>query len=238
MSANIGLIYFVALRFTRRNPNVDFDDAVQDAAVALLRAAPFHDASRGKFSTFAIVSMRGPLGNRACREHGRRLPGIYSIHGPNCTLEIPARDREDAPGGDELELLGRAIARLSGTARRVLRARFGLGGAREMTLEEIGQRMGVTRERVRQVELAALAQLRGILTQHKPPQRSHGELTRGCGASRQNRMCSASHADIHEWRTSWTPRSTGFRLAGRSQTPPPAGGGRIAESRKGDLKCR
>jgi len=43
---------------------------------------------------------------------------------------------------------------------QVLRLRFGLGCAREHTLEEIGQDLDVTRERVRQIELRALRKLR------------------------------------------------------------------------------
>jgi len=47
--------------------------------------------------------------------------------------------------------------------RTVILARFGLDGAESRTLEEIGQEMGLTRERVRQIETAALARLRGII---------------------------------------------------------------------------
>ena len=42
----------------------------------------------------------------------------------------------------------------------VLRMRFGLDGSRPHTLEEIGDRLGVTRERARQIEAKALARLR------------------------------------------------------------------------------
>jgi RNA polymerase sigma factor (sigma-70 family) len=44
--------------------------------------------------------------------------------------------------------------------RTILVDRFGLGGEAPMTLESIGQRMGVTRERVRQIEASALQKLR------------------------------------------------------------------------------
>jgi RNA polymerase primary sigma factor len=43
---------------------------------------------------------------------------------------------------------------------QVLRLRFGVGCAREHTLEEIGEDLSVTRERVRQIELRALRKLR------------------------------------------------------------------------------
>jgi RNA polymerase sigma factor (sigma-70 family) len=47
--------------------------------------------------------------------------------------------------------------------RTVVTLRFGLGGEEPLTLERIGNRLGLTRERVRQIEGAALKQLRGLL---------------------------------------------------------------------------
>jgi RNA polymerase sigma factor (sigma-70 family) len=44
--------------------------------------------------------------------------------------------------------------------REILADRFGLGGEAPQTLEAIGRRMGVTRERVRQIEASALQKLR------------------------------------------------------------------------------
>ena len=49
---------------------------------------------------------------------------------------------------------------LSDKQRAVLERRFGLHGYRRATLEEIGAEMGVTRERVRQIQLDALDRLR------------------------------------------------------------------------------
>jgi len=44
--------------------------------------------------------------------------------------------------------------------RRVLALRFGLDGEKPQTLEEVGQGLGITRERVRQLESRALRELR------------------------------------------------------------------------------
>ena len=58
---------------------------------------------------------------------------------------------------DEVE---RVMSPLNDREREVLRLRYGLGTDREMTLEEIGRRLSITRERVRQIEARAVAKLR------------------------------------------------------------------------------
>ncbi len=58
-----------------------------------------------------------------------------------------------------LELVGRLDQR----EIAVIRERFGLNGRSERTLEQIGQRFGVTRERIRQIEAGALRKLRKLV---------------------------------------------------------------------------
>jgi RNA polymerase primary sigma factor len=55
----------------------------------------------------------------------------------------------------------RAMAPLTDREKEVMRLRYGLGTDREHTLEEVGRRMFITRERVRQIEAKALAKMRG-----------------------------------------------------------------------------
>jgi RNA polymerase primary sigma factor len=64
---------------------------------------------------------------------------------------------EDRMLADQIE---EALATLSPRDARVLRLYFGLDGGREHTLEEIGNMLGVTRERVRQLRDRALKRLR------------------------------------------------------------------------------
>jgi len=53
-----------------------------------------------------------------------------------------------------------ALASLTPREEQVLRLRFGLGEKTDYTLEEVGQRFEVTRERIRQIEAKALRKLR------------------------------------------------------------------------------
>ena len=58
------------------------------------------------------------------------------------------------------EEVERAMAPLSDREREILRLRYGFGLDRELTFEEIGRRLSLTRERVRQIEAKAMAKLR------------------------------------------------------------------------------
>jgi len=59
------------------------------------------------------------------------------------------------------DLLGRWLSHLTGKEREVMRLRFGLGANDEpWTLDAIGKHLGVTRERIRQIQVASLQKLR------------------------------------------------------------------------------
>jgi RNA polymerase primary sigma factor len=94
------------------------------------------------------------------------------------SLEAPVGQDEESELGDLLPSAGtpspedlvaagelateveRAMAPLSPREKEILRLRYGLGTDREHTLEEIGRRMSLTRERVRQIEAKAVAKMR------------------------------------------------------------------------------
>ena len=83
-------------------------------------------------------------------------------------LEIVADERAPAPpemlqNDDVMANLGVWLDQLDTKQREVLVRRFGLNNHERTTLEDVGKELGVTRERVRQIQMDALKQLRKIL---------------------------------------------------------------------------
>ncbi len=113
---------------------------------------------------------------RRARVPARRVRFTLEVSPKTVSLETPIgedtalgdllEDTSIAPPTDELESrdlsreVERALAELKPKERDVLRLRFGIGGEKARTLEEIGERYGLTRERIRQIEMKALGKLR------------------------------------------------------------------------------
>lgn len=95
------------------------------------------------------LSLERPVGEEGESELGRFIEDE--------TAPSPAQSAEQHLLREELEGM---LATLPPREARVLRLRFGLLGDRGCTLEEIGQKLGVTRERARQIERKALRRLR------------------------------------------------------------------------------
>lgn len=109
---------------------------------------------------------------------GDRVSDILQLAGEPISLEAPVGSEETSLLGEFIEdseaprppaiasdsLLGEqveeALASLSEREARVLRLRFGLEGGRPHTLEQVGEVLGLTRERIRQIQTQALRRLR------------------------------------------------------------------------------
>ena len=102
---------------------------------------------------------------------------IFKISQGTTSLEAPVGDEEDSLLGDFIadtapspydtaskqllkDNIREVLETLSPREAKVLVYRFGLEGGRPMTLEEVGQKFGVTRERIRQIEAKALRKLK------------------------------------------------------------------------------
>jgi RNA polymerase primary sigma factor len=70
---------------------------------------------------------------------------------------------ESVCGTDELRQLSELLTQIDDRAAKILKLRYGLEGQDPMTLKQIGQTIGLTRERVRQIEHEALAKLRDAM---------------------------------------------------------------------------
>ena len=77
-------------------------------------------------------------------------------------VEDEERDSPEESAANQIlkEQLSEIIATLSDREQKIIRLRFGIGGGRPHTLEEVGNEFDVTRERIRQIEAKALSKLR------------------------------------------------------------------------------
>jgi RNA polymerase primary sigma factor len=107
-----------------------------------------------------------------------RVREIASILPQPISLETPVGDDQDTMLGDFVEdqnaqvledagaravlrdQVAEVLSSLSPRERRVLDLRYGLESGKQHTLDEIGNELGVTRERIRQIETKALRKLR------------------------------------------------------------------------------
>lgn len=95
------------------------------------------------------LSLESPIGDDDENEIGAFVEDETSPSPAQITYENILRERVEE-----------VLSTLSPREARVLRLRFGLGQDRPYTLEEVGQKFGLTRERIRQIEGKALRQLR------------------------------------------------------------------------------
>jgi RNA polymerase primary sigma factor len=107
-----------------------------------------------------------------------RVREILKISQKTTSLETPIGEDDDSLLGDfiadegqvspyeattkqlMLENVEEVLGTLTDREAKVLKMRFGLHGAKALTLEEVGREFGVTRERIRQIESKALRKLR------------------------------------------------------------------------------
>jgi len=95
------------------------------------------------------VSLESPIGDDEGSELGMYIEDDSSPSPAQTTYENMLREKVDE-----------VLSTLSPREARILRLRFGLGHDRSYTLEEVGQKFGLTRERIRQIEGKALRSLR------------------------------------------------------------------------------
>jgi RNA polymerase primary sigma factor len=142
------------------------------------RMQKMHRAERHLWTQLA----REPSLEEIADEAGLPLQQAVEVRGAaraSTSLDQPIGEQEDAVFGDlvageeplpdevterrlQKEALDRALESLPERDRRVLELRYGLRGEEPHTLEHIGRRLGITRERVRQIEIESLSRLASL----------------------------------------------------------------------------
>lgn len=164
VKANMRLVISIVKKFV--NANNAFDDLLSDGIVALMRAVDKFDYDRGfRFSTYATQVVRRNAYRLVVQKQRERMKIVGNLQDNG--LDISDEDR--APTIDEHkwhELRSRLALLMDNLDRReklIIRARFSLGGHRTVqTLQRLADKLGVSKERVRQLEKRALDKLRGM----------------------------------------------------------------------------
>lgn len=166
VGANMALVLAMAKRTRIRN--VEFSELVSEGNMALLRSVEKFDVSRGfKFSTYACRAILKSF-HRLATNTGRyrqHFPTEFDPKLERSDYDVQRHERQRDDSVDALrEILARNRAALSDVERTVLMERFAIGtGGKGRTLSEVGKLVGLTNERVRQIQNAALAKLRAVL---------------------------------------------------------------------------
>ena len=167
--SNLRLVVSIAKKHMR--PNANFFEMVSDGNMSLIRSIEKFDFSRGnKFSTYASWAIM--------KNFARSIPAEYTLldrfkTGAEEVFQFSSDDRAnqfqvERENQTQHDILMKILGRLEPREREILMLRFGLRpGAEPQTLEEVGHRFGVTKERARQLEARGLKKLRQIASDEK-----------------------------------------------------------------------
>ena len=169
--ANLRLVVSIAKKHVGRSDN--FFELVSDGNMSLIRAVEKFDYARGnKFSTYASWAIMKNFIRSIPIENHRR---DRFVTGHEDLFEAAADNRTDEHEYESTQRRMRdavkgMLGRLDDRERRIIISRFGLDGVGEQTLEQLGRELGVTKERVRQLEARAQNKLRKIAVEEKVEQ--------------------------------------------------------------------
>lgn len=164
---NLALVLAMAKR--SRLGDADFSEVVSEGNMALLRAVDKFNVDRGfKFSTYgcrAIIKAFSRTAMKASR-YRMRFPTEFEPDMEKSDWQDRRHNAVEEECIDELKtIVNGNLADLSSIEETVIRRRFNWQHEDDspLTLEEVGQIIGVTKERVRQIQNKALAKIRGLM---------------------------------------------------------------------------
>ncbi|HEX2971363.1 MAG TPA: sigma-70 family RNA polymerase sigma factor, partial [Tepidisphaeraceae bacterium] len=163
VTANLRLVISVARKHLRSR--VPLMDLVSEGNVALLRAVETFDTHRGhRFSTYATFALMRCFARQIPRMLQRRAVSGADPH----LLEVAdPRSRRDFDLLEARERLAAVWRRLTPREQEIVSGSFGLHASpMPATHGELGSRLGISRQRVQQIEQTALRKLRAFL--HAP----------------------------------------------------------------------
>jgi RNA polymerase primary sigma factor len=160
--ANLRLVVSIAKRHVSAAHN--FDELVSDGNMSLIRAVEKFDFARGnKFSTYASWAIMKNFARSIPEAHHQR-DRFVTGHDEMFESAADTRSSEHEYESQVKQMrssITRILDRLDERERSIIISRFGLDeGGQPHTLEEVGHELGVTKERIRQLELRAMGKLR------------------------------------------------------------------------------
>jgi RNA polymerase primary sigma factor/RNA polymerase sigma factor len=160
--ANLRLVVSIAKRYV--GPAADFFELVSDGNMSLLRAVEKFDVSQGnRFSTYAswaIMKNFARIISNVLRHRDRFATSHWEVLSAAEDARTNQYEQESAQIERESQVAG-ILNRLDERERQIVTSRFGLTRGREpQTLNQVGAAMGVTKERVRQIQCRAMNKLR------------------------------------------------------------------------------
>jgi len=186
--SNLALVLAMAKRI-RINAQ-DFSDQISEGNMALLRSVDKFDISRGfKFSTYACRAILKAFARQGMKDtrHRNRFPTTFDPMMESCDAAADRRQQEEHDGALEVkQLMLNNDVDLSEIEQVVLQHRFGFEtgrSGRPMTLTQVGTLIGVTKERVRQIQNKALTKLREAVEQRRLPRSKRQHPASGWGMS-------------------------------------------------------